>query len=244
MPGYNIVDSPIDYLYQNLLGRGADDAGRAYYQGELDNGLALPDIYGQIAQSNEGKAYRQNGAPAPAATPVGSGSAGGSGSSNPYLADQANAIRGQHSQLLNDYNQQINSNANAVGGFGGSRQGVEQGVAAGRAATGLDSALAGLYGNAYEGDQNRALGQYGMDQSFYTSQRGQDLQTAGLGASLYGMGQQGEWDPYNQFNKLLGTYSGQGTTTASSSQGGGGLGFLGGALGGAQLSKSYFNPYG
>jgi hypothetical protein len=126
-------------------------------------------------------------------------------------------------------NNQIRSDAIATGGYGGDRMGVAQGVAMARAATGLDSALAGLYGNAYDSDQNRALQQYGMDQGFYTSQRGQDLQQQMQGATLYGLGQQGMWGPIDSWSQAMSPYTGFGNTTQS--QGGGLTGAVGGGLG-------------
>jgi hypothetical protein len=110
-------------------------------------------------------------------------------------------------------------------------------VAAGQAATGLDSALANLYGSNYNADQSRALQQYLGDQSFYSQQRQLDQSGAALGANLYGLGQQGQWSPYSQFNNVLSPYTGFGTTTGTGSQGGGLQGILGGALSGTALGQ-------
>jgi hypothetical protein len=77
--------------------------------------------------------------------------------SNPYLPAQAQAIT---SQVTNNLQRQvlpgINQGAMASGGFGGSRQGIAQGLAIGETNQGLSNSLASLYGNAYEGDQNRS----------------------------------------------------------------------------------------
>jgi hypothetical protein len=156
-------------------------------------------------------------------------------SANPYQGPQADAIRGQSSQLFGDMNQQIKGGAIATGGYGGSRMGVAQGVAMGRAATGMDSALAGLYGSNWQADQGRALQQYQGDQQFYGQQRGQDMQQAALGANLYGLGQQGEWNPYQQFTQTLSPFTGFGPETKSSQQGGGWQDALGTGLGMAQF---------
>lgn len=76
---------------------------------------------------------------------------------NPYLQDQANAITQQATQNLNtNILPGINAGAMAAGGYGGSRQGIAQGLAIGQTNQGITNSLAGLYGNAYEGDQNRA----------------------------------------------------------------------------------------
>ncbi len=77
---------------------------------------------------------------------------------NPYLPQQAQAITSQvNNNLQRNILPGINSGAIAAGGFGGSRQGIAQGIAIGDTNQGLSNALAGLYGNAYESDQNRGL---------------------------------------------------------------------------------------
>jgi hypothetical protein len=73
---------------------------------------------------------------------------------NPYLQDQANAITNQANQNLMNYQlPSINSGAMMAGGFGGSRQGIAQGLAIGQTNQGITNSLAGLYGNAYAQDQ-------------------------------------------------------------------------------------------
>ena len=147
---------------------------------------------------------------------------------NPYLPQQAQAIT---NQVNNNLQQQqipgINSGAIAAGGFGGSRQGIAQGLAIGQTNQALGNSLSNLYGNAWAQDQQNALqsrsidnsyalgqgnlalgnkqadnsynlglgnlglGQMQAQQNFYTNQRGQDLQQAGLGANLVQGGNQG-----------------------------------------------------
>jgi len=129
---------------------------------------------------------------------------------NPYLGAQADAITQQANNNLYNYQlPQIRSGAIAAGGYGGSRQGIAEGLAIGQTNQGLASALANLQGNAYENDQNRGLQQQSInnsynlglgslglqgqvaDQNFYTNQRGQDLSQASLGASLANSGNLG-----------------------------------------------------
>jgi len=179
---------------------------------------------------------------------------------NPYLDKQAKSLQDLSNQNLSqNVMPSIRSGAQMAGQFGGSRQGIAQGVAAGNAQTGLNAATAGLYGNAYNADQN-----------FYTNQRGQDLQQYGLGANIYGqgtlgnlgigsgqytLGQQYQNAPLSalqNYSNTISPYSGLGsaqTTTANS--GGGALGVMGGALAGAQIGSnlgfgsgtpSYINP--
>lgn len=140
---------------------------------------------------------------------------------NPYLSQQADAITSQaNNNLMNYQLPGINSGAIAAGGFGGSRQGVAQGLAIGQTNQGITNSLAGLYSNAYEGDQNRATQQsmqqaqldtqrYGMDQNYnlglgglglqdkvagynhMNTNRSLDLSQYGLGANLAGQGNLG-----------------------------------------------------
>lgn len=76
---------------------------------------------------------------------------------NPYLQDQANAITNTATtNLQRNILPGINAGAMMAGGFGGSRQGIAQANAIGQTNQGITNSLAGLYGNAYEGDQNRS----------------------------------------------------------------------------------------
>lgn len=108
------------------------------------------------------------------------------------------------------------------------------------------------------GQGNLQLGNKQADQGFYTQQRGQDLQQVGLGASLFGQGNNGMLSQgqgaYNLgltqqnapgqamqgFNGVAGPYTGFGSTT-SSQQGSQGAGFVGGALAGSQMYNIFSN---
>lgn len=139
---------------------------------------------------------------------------------NPYLPQQSQAITNQVNQNLQQQQLPgINSGAIAAGGFGGSRQGIAQGLAIGQTNQALGNSLANLNFNAWNQDQqnqlqsrqidnsynlglgNLGLGQMQAQQGFYTQQRGLDLQQAGLGANLVGQGntglQQGGQGLYN-----------------------------------------------
>ena len=129
---------------------------------------------------------------------------------SPWVNQTAQALTAQSNQnLMQNVMPQIRSGAQSAGQYGGSRQAIAEGVAAGNAQTGLNSALASLYGNAYGQDQNAALQNKSLDnsynlglgnlsltnqgqmQNFYTQQRGQDLQGVTAGANLYNSGNQG-----------------------------------------------------
>lgn len=152
--------------------------------------------------------------------------------SNPYLTGMADDMQRRTSELLAQNNNQIAGRQVAAGGMGSTRMGVAQGTAAGQAADSLQGQLAGMYGNAYNADANRATQQYGMDQNFFSNQRGQDLAGAQLGGNLMQGGMDMQWSPLNQANGLMKPYS----NLQSASSGGGMQGLLGGALTGASVA--------
>ncbi len=158
---------------------------------------------------------------------------------NPYLTGMADDMQRRTQELLGKNNLAIQGNAVGVGGLGGSRQGVAQGSAAAGAADSLQGQLAGLYGNAYNSDQNRALQKYGQDQGFYTSQRGQDLATVGMGTDLINQGQQQQWAPIKSAASVYAPFTGTNTSTSTTQPSGGWQAGLGGALGVAQLGSNF-----
>jgi len=169
----------------------------------------------------------------------GSSGGGSGGGTNPYLKDIGASIREQSLQDLGQGLNMIRSDVIGTGGFGGSRQGVAEGLAAGRANQGVSSALANLYGTDWTNQQNRDLSRYGMDQGFFTQQRGQDLQQIGLGSQLETQNLQNQWYPITQAANIYGNLGGMtGSTTNTSQQGGGAMGTLGGLLGAGQLSRN------
>lgn len=112
----------------------------------------------------------------------------GFGGSNPYVQNQANALQASSNQnLKQNILPGIGQGAQAAGMYGSSRQGIAEGQAMGNAQTGLDSATANLYSNAYAQDQNAQLQRDQMSNQMgiasmqnATAQRGQD-QSYGLG---------------------------------------------------------------
>lgn len=78
---------------------------------------------------------------------------------NPYLDQQASAITNQLTRNLNENVMPgVRSEALASGQYGGSRQGIAEGLAASRLNQDLAPALTGLYGSAFENAQNRMFG--------------------------------------------------------------------------------------
>lgn len=111
---------------------------------------------------------------------------------NPYLSSQANAITNQANQNLMNYQLPgVRSGAMAAGGFGGSRQGIAEGLAIGQTNQGITNSLAGLYGNAYAQDQQIQAQKDMQSQSLGAQERiaGMQNQTArDLGFGNLGLG--------------------------------------------------------
>jgi hypothetical protein len=130
--------------------------------------------------------------------------------------------------------------ANQANQYDLGRRGVDLGYLS--ANNNYNLGMGGLANQRYGMNQNYQLGlgglnlqNQGQQLNFYTSQRGQDQTGLALGASLYGQGVDGPWNPINNMNGAISPYTGNGTTTAS--QGGGATGAIGGALTGAALGK-------
>ena len=145
--------------------------------------------------------------------------------SNPYLQAQQNAIANQvNTSLLQTQMPAINRGAVLNGGYGGSRQGVAQGIAMNGANQAIANATANLQGNAYAQDQQIAAQQQMQQAQLAAQQRIAEMQDA---TQRYGLG--------NQYQLGLGNL-GLGFTQAGN-QYQLGLGNL--ALGNRQADQSY-----
>ena len=158
-------------------------------------------------------------------------------SSNPWQNAMAGDLTRRTNDMLGQQLEQLRSRFAGVGGLGGSRQGVAEGLALQGGGDALSGNLANLFGGLYTGDQNRNLQRYGMDQSFFQGQRGQDLQQLGLGAQILGQGVQMPWlnaqngaDIYGRFANVRGSQQDPGSDWTD---------YLGAGLGIAQLGKSF-----
>ena len=173
---------------------------------------------------------------------------------NPYLQNAGQQMASIVNQgLTQQVLPSIGRGAVATGGYGGSRQGIAEGLAIGQAQQGLNQALGNMY-----------LNSYGMDQNFYNAQRGQDLQQqqqgfnqylGGLdanlraGQTLYGIGQQQQQAPWTSMQNLMNILNplmGQtGSNSVKQPDSGGGLsGALGGAFSIAQVLNLLSKPGG
>lgn len=161
------------------------------------------------------------------------GQGGGYGlGSNPYQGAQADAIGMRSQEFLDNALNGIRSNSVGVGGLGGSRQGVAQGIATSKAADYLQGNLANLYGGNWNQEQNRDLSRYGMDQNFFLGNRGADQGDFRNGLAAVGLAESGDWSGLNQANGIYSPWSGFGNSTNSSQSGGGAMGAVGGGLAG------------
>jgi hypothetical protein len=272
-----VYDTSNTLRNDQVLGKGQQMGLSPAYEAQI---LGIPvDQITQFQQSNQPNidSYAQvfqhdatspapymvqgNGAtPQSATTPGGvagaySGGYGMGTQSSPWLDAMASELGRRTNLGLSDAFNQIRSDSVGVGGLGGDRQGIAQGVAARGAMDSLQGQLANLYGtdwtNAqnrglqqYGMDQNYALGQgglanqkYGMDQNFYTAQRGQDLNSLGLGANIYDIANKDGWTGLLNANNIFNTSAGNNTTTTGGTNAGGGWqGILGGALAGGALA--------
>ena len=163
----------------------------------------------------------------------------GSYTANPYLGQMSDDITRRTGLARDQALQGVRSNAIGLGGLGGSRQGVAEAGVINQSLDNLTGQLANLNFQDYTGQQNRNLQQYGMDQGFYTSQRGQDLAQIGLGSQLETQALQNQWYPITQAANIYGSLGGlNSSTTNTASQGGGAMGALGGMLGTAQIGSN------
>lgn len=257
----NIVNMRAD-LFRRDAGAGMFDTSQSQQGGPTSNGLpsaSFDPSAGQIPTGNPNMGpfptAQQPTPAAPAQPPMPSGVAGSTYQSNPWMTSVADDMQRRTMQGLGEGFNMIRSNSAGVGGLGGSRQGVAEGVMGRGAFDSLQGNLAGLFGSdwtnsqnrnltRYGMDQNYSLGlggldnqRYGMDQNFYTQQRGQDLQQIGLGANLYGLGQQGGWGGLNNAGSIYGGVAGNNTTLNVGGQSGGWQGLLGGAMTGASMGR-------
>jgi hypothetical protein len=179
-------------------------------------------------------------AAAPAVTPA-SLPADGFLGFNPALVSQIGNLGQQYAQQFQrNVVPAIDSRAIMAGGYGSSKQGIAEGIAAGDSMNGFIRSATDLLGQDWTNQQNRNLTQQGQQLNFASDQRAQDRADLLAGAGLYDQGTSGYWKPLQAANGIYGNYTGFGNTTNSSNQGGGWLGALGGAGAGYQIANGWF----
>ena len=110
---------------------------------------------------------------------------------SPWLSATADEIGRRTQDALGQSFNGIRSNAVGVGGLGGSRQGVAQGMATSNAIDSLQGNLANLFGQDWTQAQNRGLQARGQDQGFTLGLGSLANQRTGLEQNYeLGLGQQ------------------------------------------------------
>jgi hypothetical protein len=96
---------------------------------------------------------------------------------SPFLNQQIGQVGQQINQdFLRNTLPAIRSNSIGAGGFGGSRQGIAEGLGAEGAQRAYAQAATGLLGQDYQADRARALAKFQGDQGYSLGIRGQDTQ--------------------------------------------------------------------
>lgn len=111
------------------------------------------------------------------------------GQPNPYLQAQADNIsRNATDNYFNNVAPVMRSAAEGNGQYGGSRQGIAEGLAMKNLNQDITGQLSNLYGGAYENSQNRDLQKYIADQQAAQAQAGLGLQSRSID-NQYALGQ-------------------------------------------------------
>ncbi len=177
----SVKDKPLDQWASEHWGRYGEAEHRSYQPGG-----ALPTGTTNGFTDN----WTGNAGLDPTTTPAGgSGGTGGNlgfggGTTmrgyqvSPYLNSIADDItRRSNDNLQNTVLPGIRGAAQMAGGYGGSRQGIAEGLAVGQSQDALSGALANLYGQDYQADRGRALQEMGLNQQF-------DINKGNLGLGL------------------------------------------------------------
>ena len=174
---------------------------------------------------------------------------------NPYLPAMADDItRRASTQFMQQINPAINRAAVANGGYGGSRQGIAQGLAMSQGMDNIAGQLSGLYANQFNADRNYGLANDALDLNVYNANmgwmnQGQQNQLNALDRLLgwnqqYGIGnstnvQNTPLNYWQQFSNTGAQLGGMGGTQSQNLQGNPYLGALGGAMTGAKLWNAW-----
>ena len=104
---------------------------------------------------------------------------------NPFLQQQVQqAQQGVTQNFQNEIMPQLNAVFANAGGVGGGQHQLHAGDAAGRATDAMSNIATQLYGNAYEGEQNRALQRSGIGAELFTSGEDRSQRESQFGRQL------------------------------------------------------------
>lgn len=265
--GWNPQMQGVVDQWMSALQGGGRGINPDYAQSILDGGSAI--LRGDNSQVDLSAARAGQGAldPTAALQQILSGQV-----NNPYLDDQISALGNDlSSNFLQNVAPGLRSGAVAAGGFGGSRQGIVEGLGTQGVTDALATQAANLRGTAFENAQNRmqSTAQALNDQAGTVAQNNINnrLNAAQVGSSLIGTGtamqqqnQAADDARYQQMLQLLnagnaydwsnlGNYAsivspGAGIGGTSTLSGGGGSNPLAGGLGGALAGGAIGNSLG
>lgn len=179
---------------------------------------------------------------------------GGPGNQNPYMQQVGQDITRQvTNNLQRNILPGIGRGAVAAGGYGGSRQGIAEGLAIGETNNNLAGQLANLYSGQFNQDRNYGLQSDALDLNVYRTNQdvmrtGQQDQLGLIDRMLGWNGQgvaaatQARDQPFNDWQRFVGPAAqigGMGGTQSQNLQGNPYLGALGGALTGYNLYQNW-----
>lgn len=156
---------------------GMDGGGDPRWGGR--SGVVGPNVYSQFGGASN---YSQ----APNGIPPGQGY-----QPNPYTTQMGQNIQRQMTDnLQRNILPGIGRGAVAAGGYGGSRQGIAEGLAIGETNRGIGDALTNLYAGQYNADRNYGLQSDALDLNVYNANQN--------------WMRQGQQDQLNLFDRMLG----------------------------------------
>jgi hypothetical protein len=139
---------------------------------------------------------------------------------NPYATGILDDLQRRQQEMIARSLQQTKGNFVGVGGLGGSRQGIAEADAITKGADNFTGQAANFMGGLYNADQNRLR------------------QDWTIGSGLMNQGLNAPFQPLQNASQIYSPFTGFGTTTNNTQQGGGWQGAVGGALAGASFGRN------
>jgi hypothetical protein len=223
--GFAQMDPRLDpYVFGSLLPNANATMQSAIPQAQLQAGQMATTGGGLLSQPMAGNGYGQVKLNAPTTA------------TNPYISGVLDDLQRRSNDMIGKNLQGIRGNSVGVGGLGGSRQGVAEAQAISQGTDNFTGQAANFMGGMYNQDQNRALQQYGMDQSFWQGQRGQDYAGANLGMNMLNQSQNQLWQPMQAASDIYRPYTALPSASGGSDSKNNWQSIAGGLLSGASLA--------
>jgi len=160
--------------------------------------------------------------------------------SNPYLGAYAQAaLQPLERSLMQNVLPGIRGEAGVTGNYGGTRQGIAEGIALQDYNQTAEDMMTRIFSNAYGQGLQAQQGAYSMLPSMLTAQAAPAQVVGNVGGAQRGLAQQQTDAPFNALSRFQGLVQGSygGQTTTPGAQGNPWAGALGGAIMGTQLPK-------